>query len=475
VLVTLFIDGQIQSQQTIPRLPGGSKTVPPLRFPVRVSGSAAHRLEVRLQPDALPDDNQRYLALQVPEALEVLLIAPSLPSGAESSAQYVRVALAPGGTKSGIRIRQESPSYLAEKPLEQFNAIFILDLPALEPSAVRALEHYVAGGGGVAFFPGPETDLEFVRNHLYKGGSGLFPATPVAVQELLPDYLSKASDLRISTHPIFRLFSGGESPLLGSVVIERYLAVEPVADPSVNVWATLRNDAPLVLEKSFGAGKTMTFLTSASPVWNNWGRNPSYVVVLLELTAWLSKRSDQSQTILVGDSLTVKINPAEFEERIRFVSPTREVEPVSTGTIVEAVPVEDGSWGAVFSRTDHPGFYEVRLESRSAGEQTELKAVNVNAQEGDIRQLDVTEISDMLQTVHQPLESAAGFSTASDFGGKQSVSDWLLYAVILFLLGETFLAGRILPSNCTHPPGSRVPTLLILQKNSTRELINTRK
>jgi len=47
--------------------------------------------------------------------------------------------------------------------------------------------------------------------------------------------------------------------------------------------------------------------------------------------------------------------------------------------------------------------------------------------------------------VRQPLESAAGFSTVSDFAARQSVSDWLLYAVLLFLLGEIFLAGRILP------------------------------
>jgi len=448
VLVSLFVNDRMQSQQTIPRLSAGGKTVPPLRFPMRVSGEETHRIEVRLQPDALPDDNQRYLALKVPDALEVLLIAPSQSAASESSAQYVRVALAPGGAKSGIRVRQELPSYLADKPLEQFSAIFVLDIPTLEPSAVRALENYVTNGGGVAFFPGPETDLDFVRTQLHKGGTGLFPALPLTVQELLPDFLTKAADLRVSPHPIFRLFSEGESPLLGSVVIERYLVVEPVGtDPMVNVWATLRTGAPLVMEKSFGSGKTMTFLTSASPAWNNWGRNPSYVVVLLELTAWLSKRSEQSQTILVGDPLTIRINPMEFEERIRVVPPPREGESSGAGIMIEAMPDEGGDWSATFSQTDRSGFYAVYLQSRAAGEQRELKAINVNAQEGDIRQLDVTEISDILRPVRQPLESAAGFSATSDFGGVQSIGDWLLYAVIVLLLGETFLAGRILPPN----------------------------
>jgi len=387
----------------------------------------------------------------------VLLIAPPTQSAAlgsatlDTSAQHVRVALAPGGTRSGIRVRQEPPSYLAERPLDQYSAIFVLDLPTLEPQAVRALENYVAGGGGVAFFPGSNTDLGFVREQLYKGGTGLFPANPTAIQELLPDFLSRATDLRLlptntAPHPIFRLFSDGESPLLGSVVIERYLAVEPIADSSVNVWGTLRNNAPLVLEKPFGTGRTMTFLTSASPTWNNWGRNPSFVVVLLELTAWLSKRAEHSQSFLVGDPLTVNVNPMEYEERVRFVPPPREGE--TSARAVGASPpvmVDAVSGEATFTQTDHPGFYTVHLRSRSAGEQSELRAVNVSAPEGDLRQLDVTELSDILRTVRQPLESAAGFSTVSDFAARQSVSDWLLYAVILFLLGEIFLAGRILP------------------------------
>ena len=471
VLVTLFVNDQLRSQQTVPHIPAGGRTVPPIRFPVRVSGGDSaslpgHRIEVRLQPDALPDDNQRFMVLQVPDVLEVLLIAPVVASAAGTSAQHVRVALAPGGTRSGILVRQESPSYLAERAeraLDRYSAIFVLDIPTLEPAAVRALEHYVANGGGVAFFPGTNTDLHFVRDQLYRGGSGLFPAAPIAVQELLPDFLTGATDLRLvphthtAPHPIFRLFSDGESPLLGSVVIERHLAVEPVADPathaaSVNVWATLRNDAPLVLEKTFGAGRTMTFLTSASPTWNNWGRNPSFVVVLLELTAYLSRRAEQSQTFLVGDPLTVTINPMEFEERVRFVPPPREGEttppPPREGNY--SPPSEGGHFaqqnvGVVSLPTDRPGFYTVYLQSRLAGEQSVLKAVNVNASEGDIRQIDVTELSDILRTIRQPLESAAGFTTVSDFAARQSISDWLLYAVILFLLGEIFLAGRMQP------------------------------
>jgi hypothetical protein len=132
----------------------------------------------------------------------------------------------------------------------------------------------------------------------------------------------------------------------------------------------------------------------------------------------------------------------EFEERVQFVSPPRERESSGVGTNIDAVSGE-----ATFMQADRPGFYTVSRKSRSGTEHLELKAVNVNSQEGDIRQLDVTEIADLLRPVNLSAEAAANFTTAGDFSGEQSASDWLFYAAILCLLGEMFLAGRILPSS----------------------------
>ena len=167
-------------------------------------------------------------------------------------------------------------------------------------------------------------------------------------------------------------------------------------------------------------------------------------MVLLELTAWLSKRHEQLQTYLVGDPLVVRINPIEHEERVQFAMPPREGESDGASATIVATQSGDGFLEAMVP-TPHPGFYAVTRKSHLGAEQSELKAVNVSASEGDIRQLDVTEISDMLRPARQPLETAAGFSTTGDLGGQQSVSDWLLYVAILLLLGEIFVAGRILP------------------------------
>jgi len=130
----------------------------------------------------------------------------------------------------------------------------------------------------------------------------------------------------------------------------------------------------------------------------------------------------------------------EYEERVRIALPIREGESYADSVQIDAV-----SGIASFARTERPGFYAVHRRTRSGAEHSELKAVNVNPLEGDIRQLDVTEIMDILRPVRQPLETLSSFGSASDFSGSQSVSDWLLYAVILFLLAEMFLAGRMVP------------------------------
>ena len=440
VPLSLYVDGVPRPGQTIPKIKARDRTTPPIRFPVQLDGAKAHRIEVRLPPDAIPNDNRRFLALDVPAALEVLLIAPQ---SSDSSAQYVRVALSPGGAKSGIRVRVESPSFLISTKLDRFDAIFLIDVPKLDSSAIRSLEEYVDSGGGVAFFTGPETDPMFVRNELFKDGNGLFPLAPLAVGSLAPDFLSRTPDVIVTPHPIFRLFGEGESPLLRNVKIDQYIVAEKPAEESESqkVLATLRGGSPLVVEKSFGKGKTVAFLTTAAPIWNNWGRgNPSFVVVMLELAAWLAQRNRDETSLFVDAPLILRADPTEYESSIRITIPGKD--DIDGG---QANASADGSGSAIFPATHRSGFYEAVLREHSGTEKSSLFAVNVDSSEGDTRLVDVGVLADWLRPFDIALESAAGFSAPLEFTGTRSLSDALLLFVVLLLLAETFLAGRILP------------------------------
>ena len=113
---------------------------------------------------------------------------------------------------------------------------------------------------------------------------------------LLVDRLQQAPGPGASTdHPIFRVFAGQRNSFLSTVTVERYFAVpkdwKPAADSTTRVIARLRNGAPLAVERRFGQGRVVAFLTTAAPVWNNWARNnPSFVVAMQELQAYLAAR-----------------------------------------------------------------------------------------------------------------------------------------------------------------------------------------
>ncbi|GHT36519.1 hypothetical protein FACS189427_08280 [Planctomycetales bacterium] len=451
VQLTIRADGKTQPVITIPKIRAGEETQPPVRFPVRLDGAGSHFVEVHLQGDAVSDDNIRSIAVQIPDSLEVLLITPDVRnSSANSPVPYIRTALSPSGTRSGIKTRIETPEFLATRPLEQFPAIFLLDIAELEPSAVKALEEYVQNGGGLAYFAGPNCKPDFLRQELYKNGNGLFPVEPLEPAVLEPDYLSKAPDIApLGKHPVFRLFEEDNRTLMSSVRVEKYLsaaAVSVAENKDVQIIASLRNNAPLAAEKHFGKGKTVVFLTSASPVWNNWAKgNPGYVVIMLELAAYLSQRHGESNSLTVGEPLQLTFPAEKYESAVRLRFPKEEGGNAGTKPPVQIDGTPDGtSIKAVFTSTERSGIYRTELTDHSGKKTEQLFAVNVDPSEGDIRLTDFDNLSALLKPLYLRLESAAGFSAPFEFTGNQPWSDLLLYALLLLLIGETFLAGKML-------------------------------
>jgi len=95
------------------------------------------------------------------------------------------------------------------------------------------------------------------------------------------------------------------------------------------------------------------------------------------------------------------------------------------------------------------GFYEAVLTRRSAeGSGTteqRLFGINVNPAEGDLA---IAEKSFLAETFHPlgiSLEESQHFTAPFELTGVQTLSDYLFIFVVVFLAGEMFLAGRLLP------------------------------
>ena len=451
VPVLLEADDQPRPAVRIPAIPPGEAVTE--RFPVFFPTAGEHQITARLEADPVACDGFRFSVVDFPVDLPVLLI----DGGSDAlDARYLAAALAPGGpVTTGINPRIEKPRYLSMNPLDEFRAIYLLNIDRLDTSAIEALERYVTAGGGVGLFLGEQCRSQFFNDELYRDGKGLFPLPLTGPAELLVDRLQKAPDLEVGRHPIFSVFAGKRNSFLSMVIVHRYFAVpkgwQPGADSQTQVIARLRNGAPLAVERDFGEGRVVAILTTAAPVWNNWARNnPSFVVAILEMQAFLSSGPGLEVSKRVGSPLELELDPAQYDAQVRLFTPGEENIPL-TGTA--AVPTPGGSLAVSLPDTEISGIYTARLIRKGGAEEIRRLAFNVEAEEGDLSALGGPELASRLEGVVYDYEQAAMFEYAGDelAGYNLNLSEYLLYLLILILIGEQILAW----SASYHPPSRR--------------------
>src|SRR4029078_10788479 len=126
----------------------------------QLAGIGGHSPTASLGADAVDVDNRRYFACDLPAARPVVIVDGSKDG---RGGHQLSLALAPGAnTRTGWQTHVEPPSFLADADkLNQQAAVYLLDVPRLADDELTSLENYVRGGGGVAFFVGPETDRTF--------------------------------------------------------------------------------------------------------------------------------------------------------------------------------------------------------------------------------------------------------------------------------------------------------------------------
>lgn len=469
--------GSIQTLPTvtIPEIPAGETVSASFSVTCPIAGNFAVR--VSLPPDSISDDNQVLAALTIPDFESVLIIDDSLDG---SVSRFLRTALAPGDrVQTGVVPRVEKARFLSTNDLSTFKSIYLLDTATLEPQAVTAIEEFLKKGGGVCIFTGPHTD-PLMAQKWFREGMGFFPAMLDQTEELPPYYASP--DIRVAPHPIFRVFSGESASLFNTIHVERYYTLDdaslenviPLQDETalsqaerqkkrenepnteekteakasenedVHVIAALRNNAPLVLEKRFGRGKVVLFLTSADRKWTDWPvgnparPNPyaqgSYVVMILQLQAYLAQKTMDFWT--VGDTLQTVFPAERYEGISTFLKPD--------GTIwerVQAVARTDGAWEAVSSATLEPGIFCVELKENSGMTEKRNFAVNSDFHEGNVQKITREELVQGMGKIPFDWVEADDFRFAESDTAKSILSDWILAFILVWIALEMLLAA----------------------------------
>lgn len=414
-------------------------------FDVTFSAAGHHEVSARLPADSIEADNDRFCVVDVVPEVPVLIV----DGGGEDNPLFLQIALAPSAqVKTGLTVKTETPAYLRDHALDKFHTVYLLNISQLDAQEIATLDAYVRGGGGVVFYSGPSMGRTFVNEELYRGGEGFYPLALATPTTLLVDRLEKAPDVNVQhDHPIFvGTFASKYNSWLQAIVVERYIEAAKTwradDDPNVEVIASLRNGAPLMVEKKVGKGRVIAVLTTVSPLWHNWAlANPTFIVATLETQVYLgaAKRADAERQ--VGMPLVVSFPEETYQSDVQFYLPgaegTREVT-----AIAEIDPDDPAQRTVSLEDVQRRGVYEAQLHRTDGTSEARRFAYNTDTSEGDLRTVSQGELRALLKDVPfeyrdageflAPVEQQAGFPLAEQW--------WFFLALILVLVCEQLLA-----------------------------------
>jgi len=437
-------------------------------FDVTLKTAARHRLEITLEGDALAADNSRFLAVEVSQTNPVLIIDGD-PEADEAS--YVADALSAAPGLTGIVPRIEAVDYLRRNSIDAFACVYMVNIAELPPDALEPLADYVAAGGGLVWFMGDAVKPAYYNAQLYRDGTedGLFPVPLArARRELVhDDEFDSGADLVTTGHELLRIFDGQENPFLESLRVGDFL---PAADgwerddnsrrDGVDTIATLRNNQPLLLEHRFGMGRVVTCLTSAGPNWNNWARNPSYVVFQLELQRYVARNDRVPLKRTVGEPIDISLDPALYSPDVEVSAPDQTGARITRLTAAQqhadsaetpVGPHPDGSVAAdvrpflaEFRDTDWPGIYSIKLLDKDQIPEEHWYAYNAPIEESELKLAKNNEILGAIDGQGQiQIHEAGSFGWIEGKDAGQDIRDALLVLLVAALVIEQILAFRM--------------------------------
>ena len=397
--VRLEQNGALVEERTIELAPGARAEV---GFGALSLATGPNRVSVLLAPaDELPFDDTRIISLRRPEPRPVLLVTGDLRA---QGAFFVDAAMRSLAALA-LQPATIAADKLVETPLEDYEFIVVIDGGALEEAAAAQLTNYVESGGGLLMGLGARA-LSLAE-------------VPVTGQRLEGPGLGGDSDAYTSigtldaSHPALRGLDA-----LRAAKFFRYTPVTP--EPADEVVMSLETGAPLLLERSLGAGRVLLFTSSLDREWNDLAVQPVFVPFIAGLANHLLGGAGFSSEAELGSTLAL---------RALGLSGGQIFDPDGNAAL--------GLGGTDDVLLDELGFYEL-----AGGGRNEVVAVNFDVRESNLAPVDAATL-ERWRALGQP--SAAAPTAATVSGTDETVPTplgyWVLFLVLLALGVESWVGN----------------------------------
>jgi hypothetical protein len=465
-----FVDDLKTPVKRVPVKLNGSQELKLPDFSYEFRDPGSHRFQVRFSSDKLLVDNSRSLIVDVREAVRVLIVNGDPHTGPrkwDDECHYLRGALEPGGTgRDLIRPQYIEENNLGEFELEPFDIVLLANIATLSDVSISRLESFANQGGVIVFSMGSRTNESFYNQRLYRDGNGIFPARlgdvvgrekaatstedapewefELADKNFPPLKLFGDKEMRkwLKYPTVYRLFQVEESPNDKNTfrTLVEFIPRAQV-DDSVEDGPNNRGErGPALIEKSYGQGLCVAYLTSIDADWN---RAPAfdvfYVIFWRNLLLHLSQTATPRRHLAVGETFEYVLSQEEYSKTVRITRPDGQP------TIQTPQEIKDNKeqFRLSFNNTEIPGIYSVDFVDSLKAKQI-FFAVNIDPNEGDLSKLNTEDLNTALPGVQigdMDLESMKGW-LAENNGGDGSNEYWrfFLYMVLGLLVAESVLA-----------------------------------
>ncbi|MEO0115334.1 MAG: VWA domain-containing protein [candidate division WOR-3 bacterium] len=340
--VTLNLNDKIETKQ----IKIAKKEEKTLWFDTEIGASGNYFGSVRIEPDSLPIDDQRYFVLAVPEKIPVLLVYSQIPE-----IYYLQRALSPTEDNTFNVIVTDEKGF-RQKNLNHFAVVGIINPVNFTRTDWQRLDYYKQKGGKVFIALGGEP----------KDRTGLEPFIDYEIQLAVTGFVS--IEMIQSDHPIFEIFSGID---LSRAKFFRWSKVNP---KRAKILARFSDGSPFLLESN--DHNCIIATTNFDLIATDLVFKPIFLPLIQRIFFYLA-RGDFKTEYEVGSTITTEIQPPGLVS-IKTPKETYSIMPEIIGER-KVVRLE---------RINEPGIYQI-------GEK--IFAVNVNYQESDLQRVNAKELA----------------------------------------------------------------------------------
>lgn len=428
ITLQILHDGRVLARADVPDLPADALRTLDLTIPAPAAGPIV--ITARLASphrDALPDDDQRYLALDVLPATPVLVVASGSPfDRMPHDARYLAAALAPqvaDGAPPRFAIHPIGVEDFANEPLEEFPLVVLCNVPGLAADGWLRLSRYVHAGGGLLVTCGPALDPA-------AWDTDLLPARLVDV-EAAPG----GNPLRVALpdvgDPLFGSFAAVPESGLFRARIDAFARVADLA-PGATVRARLSNAAPLIVEQARGAGRVALFCTTVDMAWTNLPAKGDFAALVQILADHLVRDDAASRSLLAGDAYCAQLSPLAAAQLVSVIGPRQ-------SACAAEVSFREGHAHMVCADTAEAGGYRA-----TTVDGVHAFAVNVDSAASDPACLTADDLRRWIArpvTFGGALAGAAGPRRAAPIATLDEPLIWVGLVLLLLEMGVSAKAG----------------------------------